>query len=94
MIRIKLQIQYNDDRTELVTATAADAIAFERQYDKPISVLNSGRIEYMWWIGWRALTRTNKTSLPFDEWLDTVAELKDEETDDIVPLERSQSTGS
>ena len=94
MIRITLQVIYNDGTTELMVATAADAIAFEREYDKPISVLNSGRMEYMWWIGWRALTRTNKTSLPFTDWLDTVAELKDEEVDEIVPLERSQSTGS
>jgi hypothetical protein len=94
MIRIALQVTYDDNRTETIIATAADAIAFEREYDKPISVLNSGRMEYMWWIGWRALTRHKKTELPFDEWLDTVAELKDEEVDDIVPLERSQSTGS
>lgn len=94
MIRIALQIQYNDERTEQVTATAADAIAFERTYDKPISVLNTGRIEYMWWIAWHALSRTKKTELGFDDWLDTVGEVADEEVDDIVPLERSQSTGS
>ncbi len=94
MIRIALQIQYNDERTELVTATAADAIAFERHFDKPISVINTGRIEYMWWIAWHAVTRSKKTELSFDEWLDTVGEVADEETDDIVPLERSQFIGS
>jgi hypothetical protein len=94
MIRIPLQVEYDDGRTETIVATAADAIAFEREYDKPISALNTGRMEYMWFIGWRALTRTKKTDLPFNVWLDTVADLKDEEVDDIVPLERSQPTGS
>lgn len=94
MIRIALQVTYEDERTEAVMATAVDAIAFEREYDKPIAALNTGRMEYMWYIGWHALKRTKKTDLPFDVWLDTVVELKDEEVDDIVPLERSQSTGS
>ena len=94
MIRIALQIQYNDERTEQVTATAADAIAFEQQYDKPISVINTGRMEYIWWIAWHACSRAKKTELQFNDWLDTVGSVADEEVDEIVPLERSQPTGS
>lgn len=93
MIRIPLDITYANDTKEQVTAIGKDTIAFERQYDKPISALGT-RLEYMWFVAWHALKRTNKTELPFDDWLDTVGEIKDEEATDIVPLERSQPTGS
>ena len=85
MIRIPLDITYANDTKEQVTAIGKDAIAF--------SALGT-RLEYMWFIAWHALKRTNKTELPFDDWLDTVGEIKDEEATDIVPLERSQPTGS
>jgi hypothetical protein len=94
MIRIPLQVEYADGTIDSVLTNAKDGVEFERKYDKPYGALAEGRIEYMYYLAWVAITRIKKTDLPFDDWLDTVADLVDGVAEEIVPLERSQPTGS
>jgi len=95
MMKIMLGVQYVDGSGAEVTASVPDFVAFERKYDKPISAFSTDvRIEYMAFIAWHALNRTNETKLDFDGWLETLAELRIGEEEEIVPLESNQSTGS
>ena len=48
----------------------------------------------MCFLAWHALTRLKKTTVEFDPWLETVAELKVGDEEEIVPLESGQPTGS
>jgi len=94
MIRIPLKVEYADGSTDNLVANAKDSVEFERHFNKPTAAIAEGRVEYMCFLAWTSLTRTKKTDLPFDDWLDTVADLADGEATEIVPLERSQPTGS
>jgi hypothetical protein len=95
MMRLTLKVDYDDGRSQRVVTAATDAVAFERHFDKPISVVTS-RLEYMWWLTWMALTRQSLTSLSFDEWLGTVLSVEDDDkaSADIVPLDHSPLPGT
>lgn len=95
MMRMALKVDYDDGRSQRVVTAATDAVAFERHFDKPISVVTS-RLEYMWWLTWRSLTRQSMTSLEFEAWLDTVLSVEDDDkaSADIVPLDHSPQHGT
>jgi hypothetical protein len=90
-----LKVDYDDGRSQRLTTAATDAVAFERHFDKPISVVTT-RLEYMWWLTWRALSRQSMTTLDFESWLDTVLSVEDDdkESADIVPLDHSPQPGT
>ena len=95
MMNIKMHVAYEDGSGVDVDTSMPDFIAFERKFDKPVQAFASDvRIEYMCFLAWNNLRRRKKTELEFDDWLDTVAEIKVGEEEDIVPLETSQPTGS
>jgi hypothetical protein len=96
MMRVPITVEYHDGRREGFFTSPADAVAFERHYDKPVTAIGSGRVEYFWWIAWHSLTRLKRTGLPFEEWLDAVdrvSEDTDEEAD-VLPLDLEAPTGS
>jgi hypothetical protein len=47
-------------------------------------------------LAWAALTREGRVTAPWEEWLNTVANvaIRDEVDTDLVPLEKSQPIGS
>lgn len=96
MLRIPLKVQFSDGREQTVVVSAPDCIAFERHFDKPMTEITTGRMEYLWWVTWHALRRADKATLEsFDEWVDSVGMISDdsETSADFVPLESSQPTG-
>ena len=95
MMRMALAVEDLDGRVQHVMVSAPDLIAFEREYDKSMTVLGTGRIEYLFFVAWRAITRTKQTDLGFDDWCATIASITDDETADeeLVPLEISPPTG-
>lgn len=95
MMRVPITVEYHDGRQVEFSTSPADAVAFERQYDKPITALD-GRVEYFWFIAWHALTRQKRIELPFEEWLDTVDRVTSDasEETDVLPLDLDQPTGS
>lgn len=96
MMRIALQVTYSDGRVQAVMVSAPDLIAFERHYDKAMTAISTGRIEYLYWVAWHALTRKSLTTADFDAWVDTVDIVTDDPNGgaEIAPLESPQRTGS
>lgn len=98
VMRIPLQVTYTDDRVETLTALPLEIMAFERQFNLPMSVFGSTegqRIEYMLFLAYSAATRAGDVGT-FDEWAATVAGVEgaDEEPEGSDPLDPSPSTGS
>lgn len=95
MMRIALRVKYEDGREQHVKVSAPDLIAFERTYDKPTAAVAEGRLEYLWWVAWHAANRTKLTDLAFEQWIETIDEIVDDEAKEreIVPLESTQLTG-
>lgn len=96
MMRISLRVQYVDGSEAAVIAAAPDLIAFERTYDKPMSVFATDtRIEWLLFLAWTSLSRQKQTAEEFDPWTDLVEGIVfgDDAGDEIVPLESSQPTG-
>lgn len=96
MMRIALKVTYSDGREQAVMVSAPDLIAFERTYDKPMSVIGSGRIEYLYYVAWHSLKRRSLTDLEFDPWLETIESVTDDKDGgaEIAPLESKQPIGS
>ena len=95
MMRIALKVAYVDGREQAVMVSAPDLIAFERQFDKPMTVIGTGRMEYLWWTTWHAAKRRNLTDLDFDAWINTVDALADDPEGgaEIAPLGSPQPIG-
>jgi len=88
-------ITYDDNRTDKIVCSAPDYVGFETHFDKPIAVLETGRLTYLYWLAWHALTRFKRASSEFDTWVQTVAGVEINDSDDNVirPLENNQPTG-
>ena len=95
MQSITLVVTRTGGRTDEVSCLAADFVAFEMHFDKPISALESGRLTYLYWLAWHALHREKRTADDFDTWIgDTIAiDSKGDGADELPPLERNQPTG-
>ena len=95
MMRIALKVTYTDGREQAVMVSAPDLIGFERQYDKPMTIIGTGRIEYLYWVAWHATKRNALTDLDFAACIETVDSGADDPngTAEIVPLENPQPTG-
>lgn len=95
MMRIALKVTYTDGREQAVMVSAPDLIGFERHYDKPMTIIGTGRIEYLWWVAWHASKRKNLTDLDFDSWIETVDTVADDPNGaaEIAPLESKPDIG-
>ena len=94
MQSITFVVTHDDGQTAKIVCTAPDYVAFENEFDKPISVLETGRLTYLYWLAWHGLKRFHRTDKGFDEWVQTVAgvEVPGDE-DEIPPLESPQPIG-
>lgn len=92
-MRINFTTTYADgSAAETSSASVADQVAFEREFDRSIATLSQDfRLADMCWLAWSALRRTRDVG-DFDSWL---ARVENVEIGDsaIVPLETSQPTG-
>jgi len=96
MMRFTMSVQYEDGADATAVASVPDLLAFERQFDKPITEFGSGlKLEWILWLAWHALQRNDKAGNDFEKWVKTVANVTvgDSEDNKIVPLESSQPTG-
>lgn len=77
-----IKVTYTDGSTESVTAIVADFVAWERHTGRKASDLSAGvGIEDMALLAWSAATRGQ--NIPFEDWLQTVADL--DEVADAAP---------
>ncbi|CAB5217030.1 hypothetical protein UFOVP199_33 [uncultured Caudovirales phage] len=96
MMRMPLKVNYVDGTGAEVVASAPDLIAFERHFDKPMTIFTEQvRIEYMLWLTWTALSRHKLTAMDFDSWTELVDGIDFGSGDgvEITPLESSQPIG-
>lgn len=94
MLNIDLAVAHKDGTKSDVVCKTVDYLAFESHFDKPIAVLEQGRLTHLLWLAWTAATRSKQTDLGFDEWVETVDGIESGDTNDVPPLESPAATGS
>lgn len=96
-MRQALEVTYQDGRTDHVVAFYPDYVKFEERFDRnPIVVtFDAFRLTNQGFLAWAALTREKRVTTPWEEWLNTVENVKalDDEVDH-VPLESQAPIGS
>jgi len=71
---ISLNIVFADGTETLVTAVAADLVAFEERFDMSIAQLEKNvRMTHLFFLGWNAMRRTKQTTDEFQDWCETVS---------------------
>lgn len=92
-MHIKFQVKYADGSAIGATASVADQVAFEREFDRSIATLSSDfRLTDMCWLAWHGLHRSGQTPEDFDAWLVRVEEVTVGDSE-IVPLETTPPIG-
>lgn len=96
-MRQSLEVTYQDGRNEKVVAFYPDYVKFEERFDRnPIVVtFDDFRLTNQGFLAWAALTREKRVTLPWEEWINTVENVKalDDEVEH-VPLENTAPIGS
>lgn len=73
-MNINLQITFLDGTEKLVTAQAADLIAFETKFDLSVARLDKEvKLTHLLFIAYNAEKRTKATDLEFEPWIETIA---------------------
>ena len=75
MMTIPMHVKNGDGSEAEVIAKASDLIAFERHFDKPMTVFGNpsdARIEYILWLAWHTTKRTEPSTQDFDDWVDAI----------------------
>lgn len=68
-----LRVIFTDGSEKVVTAIAADLVAFETKFDLSVARLQSEvRLTHLFFIAWHVLKRTGETKDEFDKWIESV----------------------
>ena len=94
MLNIDLAVTHKDGSKSDVVCKTVDYLAFESHFDKPIAVLEQGRLTHLLWLAWTAATRSGQTDVTFETWVDTVDGIESGDTNDVPPLESPAAIGS
>jgi hypothetical protein len=80
-MQINLQITYNSGETKVVSANAADIVAFETHFELSIARLEQNvKLTHLLYLAWHAEKRTKATDKSFEEWLETVDGIEAEDS--------------
>lgn len=73
MISLSLQIKTADTSGTYVVGPRTQ-VAFEREWKVglPKAFGDQQRVEYLYWLGWKAMQDSGAVVKPFEGWLDTV----------------------
>lgn len=72
-MRINLNITLQDGKSEEVVCTAPDLVKFEDKFNVSVAKLEQEmKLTHLFFLAHAALTRTKKTALSFEEWLETI----------------------
>ena len=78
---INLHIKFADQTDKTITASAADLIAFETEFNLSVAKLESEvRLTHLLFLAWHAEKRTKATGLEFSAWVETVEAVEAKET--------------
>ena len=68
-----LRVIFIDGSEKVVTAIAADLVAFETKFDLSVARLQSEvRLTHLFFIAWHVLKRTGETKDEFEKWIESV----------------------
>ena len=68
-----LRVIFIDGSEKVVTAIAADLVAFETKFDLSVAKLQSEvRLTHLFFIAWHVLKRTGDTKDEFEKWIESV----------------------
>lgn len=71
---IDLRVLFLDGTEDVVTALAADLIAFEAKFDMSVARLEKDvRLTHLFFLAWHALKRQDKTKEEFEKWTEAVS---------------------
>ena len=66
-----LRVIFIDGSEKVVTAIAADLVAFETKFDLSVARLQSEvRLTHLFFIAWHVLKRTGDTKDEFEKWIE------------------------
>lgn len=72
-MKINLLVKFVDGSDKLITANAADLVAFESKYDMSVARLEKDvKLTHLLFLAWHAEKRTKATTLEFDTWVESV----------------------
>lgn len=74
-MRLNLQVAYADKPAEPkdIICNPSDMVKLEEKFDMSIASLESNiKITHLLFLAWASESRTKATTLPFEEWVDTV----------------------
>lgn len=72
-MQINLQTTFNDGTEKVITAGAADLVAFEREFDLSVAKLQSEvKLTHLLYIAWHSESRTKSTTLKFEDWTNEI----------------------
>jgi hypothetical protein len=72
-MRINLRIDFIDGKSKEVTASAADLVRFEREFEISVSALEKEtKFTHLLYLAWSSEFRRKETAKDFDDWIQDV----------------------
>lgn len=72
-MKINLRIELASGETKDIVATAADMVAFEREFELSIASLEkTAKLTHLLYLAWSSEHRRKATAKSFDEWVEEV----------------------
>lgn len=91
-MKMNATVEYADGSVADVVISAPDFVAFETKYDRSVARFATEiKFTDICWLAWHRLHRDKKAG-EFEAWLDTIDGVNLEETEDIVPLDKTAPT--
>jgi len=91
-MKMNASVEYADGSSVDVVISAPDFVAFESKYDRSVAKFATEiKFTDICWLAWHRLNRDGKAG-EWDVWLDTIDGVNLEESEDIVPLDKTAHT--
>lgn len=94
-MKLVLWVYGPDEESRECIAEFVDFVKYEEAHNVSMSKVEQDiKIRDLAWLAWHSEKRRNKTTISFDQWLETVSNISlDAGEGRIVPLEMTQPTG-
>jgi hypothetical protein len=91
-MKMNAKVEYADGSVADVVISAPDFVAFETKYDRSVARFATEiKFTDICWLAWHRLHRDKKAG-EFEAWLETIDGVNLEETEEIVPLDKTAHT--
>ena len=91
-MKMNATVEYADGSVADVVISAPDFVAFETKYDRSVARFATEiKFTDICWLAWHRLHRDKKAG-EFEAWLETIDGVNLEESEDIVPLDKTAPT--